>query len=142
MRQDYKDKWVEKLESGEYHQGQGRLKRDKKIYETKRDGKIVDTYCCLGVLGVCIMETNPEEFKTLPGIASLTKEAMEEADLSWSVMATLTAMNDGMRTNQSIFPFQCDIAQSSEFFELDEIFENRFRIHSFKEIAEIIKQIT
>lgn len=48
MNKEIKDKWVAALESGEYEQGKGKLKRDNK-------------FCCLGVLtDIYIKENNLE----------------------------------------------------------------------------------
>jgi hypothetical protein len=53
MNEQIKEKWIEKLESGEYSQGQGRLR-------IKNEEGGPDKFCCLGVLADII---NPNGWK-------------------------------------------------------------------------------
>jgi hypothetical protein len=76
--------WCEALESGEFHQGRGALKK-----KNGSDG--ITRYCCLGVA--------KEIFPGLKGDsnASLTRDDCDLLGLKWDDVNKLMEMNDGER---------------------------------------------
>jgi hypothetical protein len=52
MNQEYKEKWVAALRSGDYEQCKGRLRTDK--------DDATKAYCCLGVLSDVVAKENPK----------------------------------------------------------------------------------
>ena len=50
MKKQWKQKWIEALRSGRYHQGQGYLRSVFQDPDGNRGDPALDKYCCLGVL--------------------------------------------------------------------------------------------
>ena len=129
MNKDIKKKWVDALRSGEYKQGQGRLKNEK------------NEYCCLGVLcdlavkeGVVQEKRVTEPFRAHPDYFFDKQDAFLPASVvEWAGLnstGTLVRMGDGI--------FTVRVEYNEERTSLSAL--NDAKGLTFNEIADLIKE--
>lgn len=136
MIPEIKEQWLIALRSGEYKQGEGRLKR---IIENS-DGEAEARYCCLGVLcdiaiqsGIEIDVTETEPWPRLNGAmargVSFNKQvsALPEAVQEWSGVGTYGEIET---------PVQIE-GRNHYYSDLAELNDSG---HNFDEIADVIER--
>jgi hypothetical protein len=126
MKEEWKDKWVKALRSGEYKQGRERL----------RSG---NQFCCLGVLADLVIKENPDTFcmeswdEDNVVIDKVNSDDNRQRTIGTGLLTDPVIDIVGMRSLEGSFKFKNNL-------ETCLWHQNDKRRKSFKKIADIIDE--